>query len=282
MTGISYPAAAQCAAACSGTSRLGSMLHAPAPSNYYLNGARRGGNLLGYWLGVELLFACTSPEAAADPALAQALRESLAELPAWQERLPLEQGQNPLSPIAEIERYFLDVQEHAEFDDFWAENRLWSPEEHLDEFVDVPMLLLGGWYDLYREDRLFTVMRGRKQAPLRLVIGPWGHGEFGRRVGDADFGPAAGWSAERFTAIQLEWFRETLSDEAPPAQSPPVHLFVMGGGSGARTSAGLLDHGGRWRTAEDWPLPQARPTPFYLHPGGGLVIEQAPTESAEP
>lgn len=282
MTGISYPAAAQCATACSGTSSLGSMFHVKAPSNYYLSGARRGGNLLGYWLSIELLFACTSPEAAEDPALEQALRESFEELPAWLERLPLEEGQNPLSSIGDIERYFLDVQEHAEFDDFWVENRLWSPEEHLDDFADVPMFLVGGWYDLYREDRLFSVMRGRKEAPLRLVMGPWGHLDFARRVGDVDFGAEAEWSAERFTTIQLDWFRETLGEEGVSSQGPPVQVFVMGGGSGDRTSEGLLNHGGYWRSAEDWPLPEVRPTPFYLHPGGELVIGQAPAGAADP
>ncbi len=282
MTGISYPAAAQCAAACSGTSKLGSMFHVQAPSSYYLNGARRGGTLLGYWLGIELLFACTSPEAKADPVLEQALRGSLEDLPAWLRRLPLREGQNPLSAIADIERYFLDVQEHVEFDDFWTENRLWSPEEHLDEFADVPMLLVGGWYDLYREDRLFTVMRGRKQAPLRLVMGPWGHGSFGRRLGDVDFGAEAEWSAERFTSMQLDWFKETLTGDAPPAHDSPVRVFVMGGGSGARTPEGLLDHGGHWRSARDWPLPEAQPTPFYLRPGGRLTAGTPPVESAGP
>jgi NTE family protein len=34
-------------------------------------------------------------------------------------------------------------------------------------------------------------------------------------------------------------------------EPPPVRLFVMGGGSGRRTAAGKLDHGGRWRAERE-------------------------------
>jgi uncharacterized protein len=44
-----------------------------------------------------------------------------------------------------------------------------------------------------------------------------------------------------------------------------VRVFVMGGGSGRRTPAGRLDHGGKWRAAADWPLPQTLWTAYYLH-----------------
>ena len=43
-----------------------------------------------------------------------------------------------------------------------------------------------------------------------------------------------------------------------------MRLFVMGGGSGRKTAAGRLDHGGRWRSESDWPIPRARPSPYYL------------------
>jgi len=44
----------------------------------------------------------------------------------------------------------------------------------------------------------------------------------------------------------------------------------MGGGSGRRNPAGRLDHGGFWREASDWPLPQSEWTRFYLQPDGSL------------
>ena len=51
----------------------------------------------------------------------------------------------------------------------------------------------------------------------------------------------------------------------------------MGGGSGERSPAGRLMHGGKWRDENEWPLARSRFTPFYLHADGTLRRE-APTE----
>src|SRR5262249_28783474 len=80
-------------------------------------------------------------------------------------------------------------------------------------------------------------------------------------AGDVDFGPSApvhGNLAEDFFA-RRRWFDRWLRDVANGAEDEPaVRVFVMGGGSGRRNSAGRLDHGGRWRTAADWPLPETQ------------------------
>ena len=63
-----------------------------------------------------------------------------------------------------------------------------------------------------------------------------------------------------------------LLDDAPPAPADeaPVRIFVMGGGSGRRTAEGKLDHGGRWREEQEWPLARRVETPYYLHGDGSL------------
>jgi hypothetical protein len=38
----------------------------------------------------------------------------------------------------------------------------------------------------------------------------------------------------------------------------------MGGGSGRRNAAGRLEHGGHWRQAATWPLPDTQFTLYYL------------------
>jgi len=50
-------------------------------------------------------------------------------------------------------------------------------------------------------------------------------------------------------------------------------LFVMGGGSGRKNFQQRLDHGGQWRSEQEWPLARALNTSFYLHPNGGLAAE---------
>ena len=47
----------------------------------------------------------------------------------------------------------------------------------------------------------------------------------------------------------------TTCVKGAPLDEPAVRVFVMGGGSGRRNAAGHLEHGGRWITAADWPLP---------------------------
>ena len=64
-------------------------------------------------------------------------------------------------------------------------------------------------------------------------------------------------------------------------EEPSVRIFVMGGGTGRRNREGRLDHGGQWREAADWPLPETRYTPFYLHHDGRLSPE-LPEEDASP
>ena len=271
MTGLSYPAAVQCAAAISGSPHLASLFHVKAPSNYYLEGCRRGGNTLNYLMTGRFTWSCTSQEATADSSLAKAIKESFEELPTWLSRLPLRKGRTPFAPFGDTEEFFLDMQNQTEMSDFWTQHPLWMTEDFVDLFVDTPALFVGGWYDLYREDKFFTLLAGKKRGPIRLLMGPWGHKTCGRRLGEVDFGPDAGLDATAYTELQLAWFDESIkNDQSDPR--PPVAVFVMGGGSGGKTPDDLLDHGGSWRYAEEWPLPETEFTPFYLQADGYLSL----------
>jgi putative CocE/NonD family hydrolase len=116
---------------------------------------------------------------------------------------------------------------------------------------------------------------------VRLIIGPWTHGHRSEtHAGEVDFGPTATLDenlAEDFWDFRRRWFDCWLKGEANGvAEEAPVRIFVMGGGSGRRNAAGRLEHGGQWRTATAWPLPQTRYTPYYCH-ADGLLLPQPPT-----
>ena len=71
---------------------------------------------------------------------------------------------------------------------------------------------------------------------------------------------------EDFFELRRRWFDRWIRGLTNGVEEePPVRVFVMGGGSGRRNHDGRLDHGGRWRSADAWPLPQTRWTPLYLH-----------------
>src|SRR6185369_12089419 len=87
--------------------------------------------------------------------------------------------------------------------------------------------------------------------------------------GDVDFGPSAVLSADDYFALQLRWFDRTLKSVHTETE-PPVKIFVMGGGDGSKTARGKLQHGGKWRHEQEWPLARADYQAFYFHRGGSL------------
>ena len=89
-----------------------------------------------------------------------------------------------------------------------------------------------------------------------------------------DFGPNAtinGNVATDFLTLRLRWFDRWLKGTRNGVDTEPkVRLFIMGGGTGRKNSAGRLDHGGRWRAEQDWPIPDTRWTPYYCGRDGSL------------
>jgi putative CocE/NonD family hydrolase len=150
------------------------------------------------------------------------------------------------------------------------------------------MVHMSSWYDPYTRTASdnFVGLAARKRGPVRLILGPWTHGDRSvTHAGDVDFGAEAtldGHLGEDYLALRLRWFDRWARDvENGVGEEPAVRLFVMGGGSGRRTAEGRLDHGGRWRSEMDWPLPGTRFTPYYLH-GDGSLSPTEPEGDVEP
>jgi putative CocE/NonD family hydrolase len=132
--------------------------------------------------------------------------------------------------------------------------------------MNVPMLHIGGWYDLMLGGTLHTYREAcaRSRKPQRLVIGPWTHMPWGRRAG-ADFGPQA---VSDIDALQVAWFDRFLKDiDNGVDRAAPVRLFDL--------------IANEWREFEAWPSPVRRA--LYLSSDGlaattlsGGLSEQKP------
>lgn len=280
MTGISYLAAVQSAAAILRPPHLASIFHVKAPSNYYFKGFREGGAFMSYMIPIVFMFAITSKEAISNPFLVAALSNT--KIAEWLNRQPLKKGTSPLRMDPLSEQWLIDVMIHEDYDDYWKNVPLWVIDENWDRYADVPGYYIGGWYDTYCEDTFYTGLAKRKSKPIKLLMGPWTHLDMERFAGDVDFGPEAAMSYKEYNDLQLRWFDQTLKGlDTGILDEPPVKIFVMGGGDGRKNKAGKMNHGGKWRFEKEWPLARTIYTKYYLHADGSLDTTP-PSKDEEP
>ena len=156
---------------------------------------------------------------------------------------------------AKIAPYFFDWLAHPNYDEYW---KRWSVPEHFAD-INVPALHMAGWYDIFQGGSLenyigFKAHGGpAARAEQHLVVIVGGHSGGGRKVGDVDFGPEADQWDE--TAVVLDWYDHILKGMHNRfSRGKPVKIFVMG-----------LN---KWREEDDWPIPRARLTKYFLHSKG--------------
>ena len=177
-------------------------------------------------------------------------------------------------------RIWKDWIDHPDYDDYWKGMR---PIEERYADVDVPVYGMGGWFDVFLQGTLNNFMGVREhgrdpgKSNQKVVIGPWIHslGASGVETvtGDVDYGDAV-----RIDLMNehLRWFDRWLKGiDNGVDEEPPVNVFVMGANE--------------WRTASEWPIPDTRYTPYYLHSGGSAnslfgdgTMDTSPPGSEEP
>jgi hypothetical protein len=280
--GASYLSQVQNALAVLRPPHLAAMFVMVGASDYYEEGAYRGGAYtLLHNLYYPLAFASTSQEAEKNPALRTAMLEAISaeHLGGWLSGYPFRPNASPvlLSPINQ--KWFQDQIDHYAFDDYWKQNG-YNFEINYDKYPDIPIYFLSGWYDLFEHGSLhnFMGMAARHKSPTKLMMGPWVHGIGTRGSGDVDFGPTA---EVRMVEQEARWFDQVLKGKNTGVlDEARVHVFVMGGGSGMRTQMnGRMDDGGEWFATTAWPPPESASRAFYLHADGSLS-EKVPGDEA--
>ncbi|WP_228055764.1 CocE/NonD family hydrolase [Lusitaniella coriacea] len=93
--------------------------------------------------------------------------------------------------------------------------------------INLPQLHIGGWFDPYLRGTLNLYQQMAKtNSPQSLIIGPWAHLPWGRKVGEIDYGAAA---ASPVDSLQIRWFDCFLKGkENGILKEPPVRYFEMG------------------------------------------------------
>jgi len=136
------------------------------------------------------------------------------------------------------------------------------------EDIRVPMLFIGGWFDIYTDgvlsafDQVRTQGRGPARTGSRLVMGPWVHRADQERNGQLDFPKAALYGMKRARAFIGHWLR----DEPAKDNEPLITYYQMGAEEG--------------RTSAVWPPKGVEPRSYYLQDGRALAANAPGAKSA--
>ena len=279
MYGFSYVGATQWLAATQRPPHLVAIAPAMTSSDYYDGWAYEGGAFsLAFdesWPVSDL--APNAARRSGVQSLLDKLNQGKSELQSSYSYLPIRSYPWLFPDKPELAGYFYDWVNHPTWDSYWKQ---WSVRQRYGD-VQVPALNLAGWYDVFLNGSIenFVGMRKQGASPAarsgqQLVIGPYIHIPWDRKVGDVDFGPEA---ANRADERQLRWFDFWLKGKPNGADNDaPVQVFVMGANT--------------WRSSADWPIPGTRFTTFYLQSygeanssagNGMLTMERPPLEPAD-
>ena len=156
--------------------------------------------------------------------------------------------------------YYYDWLAHPSEDEYW---KRWKIEDFY-HTIKIPVLNIGGWYDIFLTGTLrsFCGVRQRgcsleAQKNSRLMVGPWFHGVpgMGSVAGEIDFGVEASASVIDLNGRLLRWFDCWLKGERNGvSEEPPVMVFTMGDND--------------WKHLDDWPPTRVRYVNWYLHSQG--------------
>ncbi|HEX6263087.1 MAG TPA: CocE/NonD family hydrolase [Actinomycetota bacterium] len=157
------------------------------------------------------------------------------------------------------EPWILEKMRHQRDGPFWRRGSLRPDYERL----EVPALLIGGWYDGYR-DTVPRVLEGSR-VPTRAIVGPWDH-SFPHRASHG----AIEWRAEA-----VRWWDRWLREERSGIEDEPrLAVFVRD-----HHSPGEVESiPGRWRLERTWPPERLEERTLWPGDGGGLVDSRSAGE----
>jgi uncharacterized protein len=275
MVGSSHPGLTQTLAALHRPPHLTAIWPDVVPINSYLHQARRGGAMCLQMFGALFVHALDAQAFRDNPSGRQVIIDAMEHLRELVYATPFKSGHTPLAVVPNLEKTLIDYYTRGTYDDYWA-MECNDFTRHFERHADIPVMLTGGWFDLFADATpvYYARMREQNAAPVRLIMGPWTHTQMRNGIsfaGDVDCGSGAVWGSEHYFAAQLRWFDRWLKDLSTGVDAEaPVRIFVMGGGDGRRTREGHLNHGGRWRDEREWPLARTQLINYYLHADGLL------------
>jgi len=230
MYGFSYQGMTQLYTAAAKPSALITICPAMVGCNLYADWAYEGGAFcLQSNLGWAIQLAAETARLKADISAYQALYAASRNLPLYDTVPARPEILKNLAP----DSYYHDWLDNYRQSEYWEKL---SPKI---KDLDLPMLHVGGWFDTYLRGtiHLYKEMASRSSCPQHLIIGPWPHLPWGRKVGALDYGLAA---LNPVDELQIRWFDRFLKGvDIGILDELPISLFEMGRND--------------WRKFDKWP-----------------------------
>jgi uncharacterized protein len=232
MYGFSYQGMTQLYAAAAKPSALKTLCPAMIGYDLYTDWVYEGGAFcLQANLGWAIQLAAETARLQGDAAAHLTLYTAAQNLPLYESVPNLDECVRKFAPNT----FYHEWLEHSQPDGYWEKI---SPKGYLQE-VDLPMLHIGGWFDIFLRGTLhcYKDFAARSTTRQQLLVGPWAHLPWNRKVGAVDFGAEA---ANPIDGLQLRWFDQFLKGiDTGLWDEPPVRLFEMGSN--------------HWRNFDSWP-----------------------------
>lgn len=261
MYGSSYVGATQWLAAESLPPHLATIVPANTASDYYQGWTYEDGafrlNFIEPWAMKDIVLSAMAHQGRT--AVVRQLQTNAKDLAQWMAYAPYDKFP-PFHPGTSVASYFFDWIRHNTDDAYWQR---WDPKNYYNQ-LNVPVLNFEGWYDAFLAGGLqnFTGMVSSGKTAYarnnqRIVIGPWDHIGWGRPGSiEAPMLKALPANANSpINQLMLAWWDHFLKGKNNGVESgPTVNYYEMGANV--------------WRTADGWPLPQTRFTPYYLSSDG--------------
>ncbi|MDJ1183372.1 CocE/NonD family hydrolase [Roseofilum casamattae] len=269
MYGFSYQGMTQLYAASGKPEALKTICPACIAPDLYADWAYEGGAFcFSANLGWAIQLATETARLNGDRIACQILYQASRNLPIYGLDSRLDEALRKYAP----DSFYHEWLNHPEPGEYWQQL---SPD--LTD-VDLPMLHIGGWFDSYLRGTLrwYREMAERSIYPQPLIIGPWGHLPWGRKLGEMDYGATASSPVDE---LQIAWFdrilkgKELKGKETEESDRAPVMLFQMGSN--------------KWRSYAKWP--DTNEKSYYLTSTGlanlndedGKLTETPATQDSE-
>lgn len=220
MYGFSYQAMTQLYAATTKPAALKTICPAMMAYDLYADWAYEGGTFcLQANLGWAIQLAAETARLKGDTAAYKTLYKASRSIPSDPDP-DLMECLRKFAPNA----FYHEWLEHSQPDKYWEKL---SPKSRMQD-VDLPMLHIGGWFDTFLRGNihLYKDIAGRSVYRQQLLIGPWAHLPWCRKVGAVDFGNEA---INPIDKLQVRWFDQFLKGiDTGLLDEAPISLFEMG------------------------------------------------------